>query len=460
MKLKLLEGWLRLWRSTIAFAAFSTAVRLGAQILLLPLVLRYLTQADQAMWWVFVALGNFANLADFGFGQGISRVYNYFWAGADDFDAEGLRPALKREPNFQGLHTLNYTVRYLYLRLSVAAVLVLGAVGAFYLCHAVPATARTQRFWFLWFFYLLGIGLNFGVNHWVSACSGVDRVRAVHAAYLFSSLGFLVVAFILLRNGFGLASMVAATGVRGIVVWQVGRTTFSRAVGMVKGGKPDFGMLRRLWPNARKFGVLSLGGYFLTNGSVLLSRYYLGVRVTASFGLANQIGNFLINFSSLWVSIKWPKLTVLRTQGALQEMSLLFARRLSFAIVSFVCLAAVIVICGNPLLEWRHYNARLLSTPCMIVYFLYLLQQLFYTQFGILTFTENVVPFVRVGLATTVAMLILSIVMIPRWGIWGLILAPFIAESAGNTWVTTRRGFSGQPLPLRQFIRAGALGRI
>src|SRR6266852_2527396 len=127
----IISVWQQAWRSAIAFAVLGTGVRVGANLILIPLVLLCLSKEEQALWWVFVALGNFANLADFGFGEVISRVYSYFWAGAEDFDAEGLRaPSKQSQPNLPRIRQLNATVQFLYWRISLAAMLLLALGGS------------------------------------------------------------------------------------------------------------------------------------------------------------------------------------------------------------------------------------------------------------------------------------------------------------------------------------------
>ena len=69
--------WQRARQSAVFYGVFATAIRVGANLFLLPLLLGKLSSAELALWYVFLALGNFANLADFGFGQAISRVYSY-----------------------------------------------------------------------------------------------------------------------------------------------------------------------------------------------------------------------------------------------------------------------------------------------------------------------------------------------------------------------------------------------
>lgn len=224
--------------------------------------------------------------------------------------------------------------------------------------------------------------------------------------------------------------------------------------------KPDRDILKRLWPNASKFGMISIGTFLLGNGSVLISSHFLDSKVTASFGVTAQIGAFLMNVAALWLAVKWPQLTILRTQGRLEEMSVLFARRLAFTMATFIVLAAFVILAGNPLLAWKGTHTRLLATPCLIFYCFYLAQQLFYVQFGSLAFTENVVPFFRISIFTGLWMLALSFILTWAFGFWGLLIAPLLAESTYSNWFTVKRGLSGQPLAPRQLLRAALSGKL
>lgn len=455
--------WQRLRRSAMLVGVAATGVRIGVNLLLVPLVLMRLSAQEQALWWVFVALGNFAGLADFGFGQAIARVYSYLWAGAEDFDAEGLRaPSQQSTPNFARIRQLHATVRYLYGRLSLVAVLLLAAGGTWSLVSSVRAMEHPGALWWTWAAYLLVIAYGLGTNCWMFACQGVNQVRKLQIGNLWSGLAYVVTAGLLLEAGYGLAAMVIATGVRGVIAREIGRRGFREVVPMVAGqeAKPDLSILARLWPNARKFGVLSIGAYLVTNGGVLVSSHFLGPETTASFGLSAQVGVFVMNFAGLWLTVKWPQITILRTQGRLEEMAILFARRLAFAMGTFFVLAAMMALTGNAALHWKGSHTRLLAAPCLVFYFFYLAQQLFYVEFGGLAHTENVVPFFRISLLTGIGELALWLVMTPCFGLWGLLLAPLIAESVYSSWFVVRRGFQGQPLTPRQFVRAALHGRL
>jgi len=455
--------WQRTRRSAVFYGIFATGIRVGANILLLPLLLTKLPTADLAVWWVFCALGNFANLADFGFGQVISRVYSYLWAGAEDFDAEGLRPPPQsREPNLPRIRQLSETVRSFYLYLALAASLVLAIVGTFFLLKPSAAVANQRLVWIAWAGYLLTIGYNLGASRWLLACQGLGRMREMQASYLWSGLAYVAAAAALLLAGCGLLALVVANLLRAVIIREYCRIVYYAVVPKDPSSavKPDNEILKRIWPNAAKFGITLVGGFFLTNGSVLISSHLLGEEITASFGLTAQIGAFLTGFASLWLSVKWPALTMLRTQGRLEEMSILLARRLALTMVTYTLLAVIIVLAGNQLLEWKGTHTRLLTTPALVFYFGYLAIQFFYVQFGCLAFTENVVPFFKISIFTGLGMLALSLIMTQALGLWGMLIAPLIAEGVYSAWFTIRRGFRGQSLKLGEFVRAAFSGQI
>jgi O-antigen/teichoic acid export membrane protein len=441
---------------------FGTGIRVGANLLLLPLVLLKLSSSELALWWVFLALGGFGNLADFGFGSTIPRIYNYLLAGAEDFEAEGLREAKSGgQPNFAGISRLNATVRSLYLKISLAAMGLLTIGGTLSLLKPAAESGFSGKVWWLWAMFIVAIGYNLATSHWVLAVQGLNRMRDLQVVYVLGGLSYALCAALLLVCHMGLASMVMATFVKGFVMHGRCRQIYQAVVPKPEHlAKPEPHIVRKLWPNSYKFGILSIGGYCLANGSVLICSQLLGKEITASFGLTAQIGNYLMSFAGLWLVVKWPEIAILRTQGRLNEMAVLFARRLALAMVSFVGMGLIVLFAGNALLALKGTHTRLLSTPYLVFYFIYLTQGLITVQFGGLAFTENVVPFFKIGLFTGIGAIVCSLILTPLFGLWGLLAAPLIAETMCSNWFTVRRGFRGQPLAPRQFVLAAIRGHV
>lgn len=56
----------------------------GTNILLLPIVLYYLPTEELGLWYIFLSVGAFVAMFDFGFSPQIARVITYSYAGADE----------------------------------------------------------------------------------------------------------------------------------------------------------------------------------------------------------------------------------------------------------------------------------------------------------------------------------------------------------------------------------------
>ncbi len=219
-------------------------------------------------------------------------------------------------------------------------------------------------------------------------------------------------------------------------------------------------MLKRLWPNAKKFGIMSIGSYCITQGLILIGSQLLSLNILASLGLTQQIGIFISSIASLWLQVKWPEITILRTQGRSRAISVLFARRLVLSIVSFVVIGGIVILFGNELLQWKGTQTRLLPLAPLTYYLAYLAFQMTYGAFGMLAMTENVIPFYRIAISTGIATVLASVIMTYHWHLWGLLLAPLICEAAYSAWFTIWRGFVSQPLTVREFFRAALFARI
>jgi len=450
------------WRSAMLAGVLGTGVRAGANLLLLPLVLMRLSSSELELWYVFLALGAFGNLADFGFGSTIPRIYSYLLAGAEDFEAEGLREAKTGGlPNFAGICRLNAAVRSLYLKISLAAVVLLAIGGTLSLIKPVAESGMGGKVWWLWAAFVLVIGYNVAAGHWALAVQGLNRMRDLQLTYVLGGVSFVSCAALLLFCGMGLASMVIAYFISGwILRWRCRQLYREVVPRPEQPAAPDRHIVRKLWPNAYKFGILSIGAYCLANGNVVICSQFLGKETTASFGLTAQVGTFLTSFASLWLVVKWPQIAILRTQGRLEEMARLFARRLALVMASFVALGLMVFFAGNALLAWKGTHTRLLPPPYLAFYLFYLTQNIFYVQFGFLAYTENVVPFFKISIFAGVTACALSLFMTPLWGLWGMLAATLIAETIFSNWYVVRRGFQGQPLAPRQFALAAIRSRL
>ena len=203
--------------------------------------------------------------------------------------------------------------------------------GTFSLLKPAAESGFAHKVWWLWAAFILAIGYNLATSHWVQALQGLNRMRDLQLVYIWGGLGYVLCAMLLLFCKMGLLSMVVATFVKGFITHGRCHQIYRKIVPKADHSPPpDPAIVKKLWPNAYKFGIISVGGYCLSNAPVLICSQFLGKDITASLGLTAQIGNFMMGFAALWLSIKWPEITILRTQGRLNEMAILFGRPADF----------------------------------------------------------------------------------------------------------------------------------
>ena len=78
---------------------------LGSQILLLPVLVRYLEPDVLGLWYIFVSIGSVVILFDFGFTPTIARTVAYCWSGATELKKKDVISInKKKETNYELLY--------------------------------------------------------------------------------------------------------------------------------------------------------------------------------------------------------------------------------------------------------------------------------------------------------------------------------------------------------------------
>ena len=105
---------------------------LSINIFLLPIILQYLSGEELGLWYVFMSVGTFVTMVDFGFSPQIARFVTYAYAGADSLKKSGIVSAVHTEMNAELLLKLLIASRRLYLFLSLFVFILLITVGSYY----------------------------------------------------------------------------------------------------------------------------------------------------------------------------------------------------------------------------------------------------------------------------------------------------------------------------------------
>jgi len=443
----------------------TVALRSGAAILLLPLLLRKLSPDELGLWYVFLSLAGIGALLDLGFGNSLNRSAGYLWAGANRLLPIGVDPKARSEagqvseqPNFEMLGRLVATMRGFYLLMGLGLFLMLEVGGGAWIWHKSAGLEHAQNIRAAWGVFAFGCALNTIGSLWPSLLTGINGVRQAQKVFLVALVANYVLSIGGLLAGWGLWGPVSGQVVMGLLNRLLGRAAFLRLAGkelVYTGRKIDFSLLRTLWPNSWRVGAVTIGVYLVIFTNTLMASVFLDLTQTASFGLSMQMSLFIAQLSSVWVLIKMPLFNQLRQRGEGQAIRQTFFSRVWLFVLIYVSGSLALCLMGDWLLtNVLHARTAMLPVPQRALLLLVIGLEAHQSLYRELVLTANVNPFVRPMLLTAAASLTLICLLAPSLGAWGLIIAPGLAQLLFNNWWIVLTGAKSMGLSAREYLTA------
>jgi O-antigen/teichoic acid export membrane protein len=458
----------RIHQSAVIWSLVATLLRVGANLFVLPLILRKLPPDQLGLWYVFGSIGSLAALLDLGFEPTVARMASYAWGGASRFVAFGFHQEDAERPdlgaNLPLLRDLIATLKayYLYVGLGVLFLLALGGGCWVWIVTENLPTPSSLRW--AWVVYAAGCSLNFVSGRWPALLTGVGAVRDAQFVSIVSLLVYYALAVAGLLAGMGLWAMVLSSVGLGFVARSLGQRLFQKVVAF-PGGLPmahfDRKIFSAIWPNAWRTGFVSIGAFMIVQSNTLVCSAFLGLKATASYGISFQVISILFGLCGTWMAVKTPLINQLRVQGRHQDIVPVFVGRMRLTILSYFAGALCVIFLASPTLRLLGSKTTLLPEDQLAVLALIRFLELHHSLYGALVLSENHNPFLKQALITGVAIVICSIILTPYLGVWGLLLSTGLIQACYNNWWPVWRALRGLNLNPRlyfvhNFLRPGA----
>ncbi|MGH8024849.1 MAG: lipopolysaccharide biosynthesis protein, partial [Limisphaerales bacterium] len=345
----------RLINSAVVWSWIFNGLRLASGLILLPLVLHKLSAADLGMYYVLLSLAALAPVMDMGLGPTIGRFVNYAMGGARDIQAHGIS---KSEgigaPNYDLLWELLLTMRVLYRYLTVAAFIIMGVWGTYVVELRIHETSSPLIARWAWAVMLAATLLNMYSNWWCVYLRGMNQVLMATRISVWVIVARLAVAAGLFCAGAGLLSLPIAMLLSD---WLQRRLARVLCLALLSGHlqPKTFDLkknLRILWPNSWRLGVQFISGYLTVNANTAICVYSFGLVANAQYGLSVQLMNIAVGMAAVWITIKWPLIGQYRARHNHAAIRHIIWQRLWFQNLTFLFLAAAIILFGPMLLRW------------------------------------------------------------------------------------------------------------
>jgi O-antigen/teichoic acid export membrane protein len=444
----------------VAWSLAAAAFRALAGVLVLPLMVRRIPSEHLGLWYVFLSLQGVAALFDLGFSPAVTRAAGYIWAGAEDLQKFGIArrevtDASEIRPNYALFNGLVATMRAYYLVFGVISGLIMLFGGGAWVWIKSAGLADSNLLRWAYVVFVLGGFLNATGDLWPALLSGINGVVSAQKILFGSALISLVIIATGLLANLGIWALVFGTLASGLFIRLGGRLSFFRLGGQQLSGRArlQLDLITKMWPTAWRSGLVNLGRFLVLSANTLICSAFLNLKITASYGLTMSLITMLTFASSMFTMMKLPIVNHLRAVGQVDEIVELWVQRTRLSLL-FHALGGLTLFCaGNYFLHLVGAKTLLLSQGQLALALLVLGLEMNQYLYACLVISENENPFVVPSLISGAGTILLSVILTPFMGIWGMLLAQGVTQACFNNWWVVYRAVRGLGLSWTAYWR-------
>lgn len=436
--------------------------RMGTSIVLMPFVLRFLTDDLVGLWYIFLSVSSFVTTFQAGFAPTFARNVAYCWSGARSFCRDGVSEDVGDDVDYGVFACLLAACRRVYRVISIVVVAFVAFPGSAYIWMVSEGMPLTE--WVVpWMVFCVAVFLNVYFSYYESLLRGIGDLPGINKATIASNAVQMVVALGMLLAGCGLIACALGYLVQGVLFrslcrrWFLGRRKV--ADGLASACKPESNgvseIVRAVYPNAAKDTVVSVANYCMSGAITILCSLYLSLADTGNFSVLLQVFNAVANVSMVVLTTYQPALQSACANGDRSLERKLSGRVLSGYLAVFALMFVIVLACLPVLTLIKPSFAPSLGL-CFLMG-VYMCMWKLYSICATLITNTNHIPYMWAFVVSAALGVALSALLTGAIGLgpYGLILGQGLIQLAYNVWKWPREAARRLGTTVHGLIREG-----
>lgn len=426
----------------VVWSFFATFFRVASTALLLPIILKLLPADEVGLWTIFMSITFIVNLFDFGFNSSFSRNITYIFNGVKELKPEGFTDSVDQgKVNYELLKGAIDSMRWLYLRVAMIALLLFATAGTWYISVILRNYGGDKNSAYLaWGILCLVNGWNLYTFYYDALLVGKGLIKQSKQIIILSQIMFLVVAYVLLTMGYGIVAIVSSQLIYVLVARALSHKVFyTREIRMNlrnTSQRRRKEVLEAVYPNAIKIGLTALGGILIQRSAVFIGSLYLPLKDIASYGITRQVLDILAGLAPIYITTFIPLIVKCRVEGNKEKIKELYIKGTFISIILFFTGALIVYFFGDTGLKMIRSETVLIPGSLFIVAMLVSFLEMNHASAGGILLTKNEVPFFKPSIISGMATALLMYIFL-GWtniGLLSLFLAPGLVDIAYQSW--------------------------
>lgn len=406
---------------SVGVGFLSRAFSVLSNIIIIPLILKHLSESEFTLWMLFVSFYSLVVIFDFGFSSTISRYYSFILSGVtlkQLYDNDGAENIKKNHIDLQAMQVLNKINSVIFKILICLAFFTLILIYIYYdIVVKLNLSTESKIAWALFslsiIFQLTSIKYN-GLLH------GSGNVSIIYRNTIYSTLAFFVFGFFFIELRFPLIGVCLARAFSSLIMLALNalsssRLNFTRKNECTENSGIEESQYRTLLKRVRSKSLqLGLGGL----GNFICNRTTIIV-LTSVVAMSNIAGvSFVINLSITILSVSLilmnnaiPNLVRCRALGQNFKLFSLFKRVVILSLLFYSSSYLLMTILLPALITITHSKIELpdvyVLLLCFLIFFIELIQSLSMCFIA----TSNNVSFTKYQFYTGVCFILICIAL-------------------------------------------------
>ncbi len=429
-------------KKEIIWGYAGTAFSVGAGILLLPFILNKMPQETVGIWNIFQTITALVFMLDFGFRPTFARNVSYIFSGVKTLQKNGVSHIDENaEVDYSLLKGTLTAMRRFYRWIALAVFVALLTAGTAYFYYILQKYNGDHQDAMIAWILLIAINCyNLYTFYYDALLTGKGYITRSQQINILGQAIYIVLAIGLIYAGFGLTAIVSAqlvaTIVRRVMAYRVFFTPELKAKLDSSEAQEPKEILSAISPNAIKIGLTQLGGFLVNKSAVLIGSAFLSLEEIACYGITIHVMDVLARCATVPYQSYMPKLAQCRVENNLAQLKRYYLLCISSLWLIYAVGGLAWVLLGDWALDIIHSQTHFLPTTMLCVLLIISTLEHNHAVSAGFIMADNRIPFFIPSLASGAATVLLLWLFLSPFdmGIWGLILAPGLAQLAYQNW--------------------------
>lgn len=435
---------MKITNKDIIWSYSSQIFQMGASLFILPIILKKLSSDEVGIWYIFMSFSAMINLLDFGLSPTFSRNISYIFSGAKNLSAEGISSEISKEIDYFLLKNTINSVKKIYMYISLTVIIIFGTLGSIYIKSLIQGNENLNLdvIMYAWIIYIFSLAFNFYYYYFTPMLLGRGLIKESHKTIVFTKIGYLGIAYILIQFNYGLLGIAVANLVSSFINRVSSYKYFydkkiKKKLEKIKCDKKEEKKITKIiLKNSSKLGTVSIGAFLINKSSILIISKYVDLKIVANYGITLQIISLLTTISSVLFNTYLPIISYLRIQSKKIEIKEIFSKVICINYFIYLSGSLFLLNFGNKILEILKSNTLLLDNKYLIILLSIYFLEMNHSIAATLITTKNTVPFLKPALISGIIIVILILLSLnfTNLGLYGVILSQGLVQLAYNNW--------------------------